>query len=194
MERIEANDNAMRQIIADELALKIESLERRYAELVETVCRRTDQNAKNRIEVARLTIPGHPVGKQRVRVVRSRAGFPVAYTPAKTKNYETLVRELFIIKYPAFTPLDEPVEIDMEISIAIPKSASKKRQRQMEAGLIWPTTRPDMSNVVKAVEDALNGVAYRDDSLIVRGVTEKKYSWTPRVEITIYRKGENGNG
>lgn len=132
-----------------------------------------------------LTIPGPPVGKQRARVVRSRAGFPVAFTPAKTKNYETLVRELFALKYPGFVPLDDPVEMELDVFLPIPKSASRRRRELMATGAIRPAVRPDLSNVLKSVEDALNGVAYRDDSMIVHQVIKKQFAYSPRVELRL---------
>jgi Holliday junction resolvase RusA-like endonuclease len=137
-----------------------------------------------------LTIPGEPMGKQRARVVRSKAGFPVAYTPAKTKNYETLVRELFAVKYPDFTPLDAPIDMTICAYRSIPKSASKRDRAAMAAGEIRPTGKPDISNIIKIVEDALNGVAYRDDSLVVLVSGAKYYGARPRTEIFISMDGE----
>lgn len=134
-----------------------------------------------------LTIPGQPVGKQRPRVVRSRAGFPIAFTPKKTVEYETLIRELFAVKYPDFEPLDIPLYMRLDIFQAIPKSASKKTQAAMEAGEIWPALKPDIDNVLKAFLDALNGVAYRDDSCVVRVGASKFYSRSPRVDLRIMR-------
>lgn len=52
-------------------------------------------------------------------------------------------------------------------------------------GLIRPTKKPDIDNITKAILDALNKVAYKDDSAIVRFSIEKYYSDSPRVEVTI---------
>jgi Holliday junction resolvase RusA-like endonuclease len=45
--------------------------------------------------------------------------------------------------------------------------------------------RPDISNLVKFVEDALNGIFWKDDSQIVILHASKYYSKTPRTEIRI---------
>jgi Holliday junction resolvase RusA-like endonuclease len=50
---------------------------------------------------------------------------------------------------------------------------------------IRPTKKPDADNILKAVLDALNGLAYNDDSQIVSARIEKLYSDNPRVEIVI---------
>ena len=55
----------------------------------------------------------------------------------------------------------------------------------MKAGYTKPTKKPDLDNVIKAVLDALNGVAYKDDSRIVRIEARKEYSDSPRLEIHI---------
>ena len=55
----------------------------------------------------------------------------------------------------------------------------------MEAGLIRPTKRPDVDNVLKIVCDALNKIVYDDDACIVDAQVRKYYSANPRVEISI---------
>ena len=52
-------------------------------------------------------------------------------------------------------------------------------------GCIAHTTKPDGSNVLKAIEDGLNGIVYVDDSQIVMSHIEKHYSDSPRVEVTV---------
>jgi Holliday junction resolvase RusA-like endonuclease len=67
----------------------------------------------------------------------------------------------------------------------MPASASKKKQQSMLHGGIRPTKKPDCDNIAKAVLDALNGIAYYDDSQVVTVTVEKLYSDTPRVEVEI---------
>lgn len=50
----------------------------------------------------------------------------------------------------------------------------------------YPTVRPDCLKLARAVEDALSGVVYRDDSQIVREVLVKEYGEPERVEVRIY--------
>ena len=75
----------------------------------------------------------------------------------------------------------------------IPKSASKKNKEKMKKGLLRPVKKPDMDNVVKIVADALNQVAYRDDTQIVDCQCRKFYSDNPRVEVTIREVESIGN-
>ena len=134
----------------------------------------------------RIIVPGEPCGKQRARTFYDpRVGRVVSKTPEKTKSYETLIRELFATKYEGAVPLQGPAVLHVFIYRGIPKSTSMKKAAMMESGLIRPTTKPDCSNVLKAVEDALNGLAYRDDSQLVDEFPHKYYSATPRVEIRV---------
>jgi len=133
-----------------------------------------------------LTIPGEPIGKARPRMTRNG----IVYTPKKTLNYETLIKELFIIKYPDFQPLEGPVRMSLSAWLKIPKT-SKKKTEAMENGEIRPTKKPDMSNILKSVEDALNNLAYRDDKQIVEVEIEKKYSTRPRIELMIEDLSQN---
>ena len=60
-------------------------------------------------------------------------------------------------------------------SFPIPKSFNKRQKQQALNNEIFPTKKPDIDNVAKAVFDALNGVIYKDDSLIVSTHISKLY-------------------
>ena len=63
---------------------------------------------------------------------------------------------------------------------------TKKNRKLIEEGKLHPTKKPDLDNVAKIVLDSLNGIAYSDDSQIVKLNVEKHYSENPRVEVTLY--------
>jgi Holliday junction resolvase RusA-like endonuclease len=136
-----------------------------------------------------LTIPGSPQGKQRPRWFKFGT-----YTPKETVNYETLIKELFAVKYADFKPIDCPVKMALEIFHSIPNSKSKKVKALMEAGSIRPAVRPDMDNVIKILCDALSGLAYQNDSQIIELTAKKFYSYIPRVELTLDGCGEEKEG
>ena len=50
---------------------------------------------------------------------------------------------------------------------------------------IKPTKKPDADNIAKAVCDALNGIACKDDSQVVDLTVRKHYSKFPRVQVFI---------
>jgi len=76
---------------------------------------------------------------------------------------------------------------------AIPASVSQKRRRAMIAGEVRPTKTPDADNILKAVADSLNKIAYHDDSQVVDTQIRKFYSGRPRLEITIQETGGGGH-
>jgi Holliday junction resolvase RusA-like endonuclease len=45
-----------------------------------------------------------------------------------------------------------------------------------------------LSNYLKSFEDALNGVLWKDDAMIVHEEIDKYYSDKPRIEVEIYAK------
>jgi len=65
----------------------------------------------------------------------------------------------------------------------IPKSLPKPIALLYEAEILRPLGRPDVDNFIKLIQDALNGITYRDDAQITKIVSEKYLSYTPRTEI-----------
>ena len=141
----------------------------------------------------KFTVLGEPVGKGRPKFSTVN-GFAKAYTPAKTTNFENLVR-LSYQQQCNKVPYNQGEQLAAEISafFQIPKSISKVKHDAMENGHIMPTKKPDCDNIAKAVLDALNGIAYYDDSQITHLIIRKFYSDTPRTEIVIRRIGNESN-
>lgn len=132
-----------------------------------------------------LKIPGNPMGKQRPIVTRRGA-----FTPEKTVNYENLVKELYIInKYPK---IEGYISMSVVAYYPIPKNTSKVKKEKMIKGVLLPDKKPDIDNVLKAICDALNKVAYDDDKQIVNMNIAKQYSENPCVVIRLDKAyGEN---
>ena len=123
-----------------------------------------------------FTVPGPPKGKARARTVRTKDGRTFSENLIKTCFYQTGAHPF---------DADEELKANIIAYYPIAKSTSKKKRQQMLAGLIRPTKKPDLDNVIKSILDALNKVAYHDDTQIVSLSVEKFYSGSPRVEVSI---------
>lgn len=130
----------------------------------------------------KIIIDGEPTGKGRPRF--SRNGH--AYTPDKTVMYENNVRFAYLSEY-GRVKFPETAQLRLEVLafFGIAKSDSKKKRAAKLANEIRPTKKPDMDNIVKAIADGLNNIAYHDDAQIVECSVEKYFSEEPRVEVTI---------
>lgn len=127
-----------------------------------------------------FTIPGSPQGKARPRVTRYGT-----YTPRKTADYERRVREAFRDQCGNFYCGDSALIVTIAARFEPPKSVSKRKRAAMLAGLIHPKVKPDADNIAKSICDALNGIAYHDDSQITCLIVEKRYSEEAGVTVNI---------
>lgn len=132
-----------------------------------------------------IFIPMQPHGKQRPKVVRRKTKkgiVPIAITPDQTVSDEHLIRFHVGREWTA-APLDEPLDLMVCAFFERPKSKPKK--------VLYPTGKPDWDNIGKLVCDSLNGLLWRDDSVIVNGGTRKRYCSEnqpqPGILITVRR-------
>lgn len=131
-----------------------------------------------------ITLVGAPQGKGRARAFL-RGGHIGHYTPEKTATYEGMIRTAAMQKLAGAPAFDEPVEFILRAIFPVPASWSEKKKQAAIVGDIKPGKKPDLDNICKAWNDALNGVVYRDDSLICRMALEKRYGLQPLVVCTI---------
>jgi len=107
----------------------------------------------------------------------------MSMTPTKTASYEQFIKLIASDHFQC--PILGPLVMSVRVFRSIPKSLSKKLIEQAEDGQIRPITRPDADNYLKSCLDALNGIAFRDDSQAVSIHVHKFYSHTPRTEIEV---------
>lgn len=136
-------------------------------------------------------VMGEPIGKGRPRVTARGGKFAHAYTPKRTKDYEDKIRFEFMASTCEKMPVYEkgiPLKVEATIAFGIPQSYSKKKQEQCRKGLIVPTKKPDIDNVLKCCFDAIgNDYCFHDDAQITEVVAEKIYTdGEGYVEIKIY--------
>lgn len=131
-----------------------------------------------------FTVPGQPVAKG--RPIAGRVGNRITMrTPSKTAVYELHVAMSASAAMKSMNPLQGPLKVDIDMRVMIPASWSKKKQEEARAGIVRPTKKPDLDNVVKGICDGMNGVAYDDDSQIVEMVVRKTYSDAPCVRVMV---------
>ena len=127
-------------------------------------------------------VPGKVIGKGRPRL-NSYTG--VVYTPTKTKDYESLVEQYFLLKYPRFKTLEGRIKVSIIAYFSIPKATKKSDIKEMLDNNISPTKKPDIDNIVKAVLDSMNKFAFKDDNQITKLEVEKKYALEDKIYIKI---------
>ena len=97
-----------------------------------------------------------------------------------------MVQLMFKLNKPAdYDLFDKPVSVRIEAYFPVPKSFSNKRAGKALAGEIAPTKKPDADNIAKIICDALNGVAYMDDTQVIELTVVKKYAKEPKVKVSI---------
>ena len=83
--------------------------------------------------------------------------------------------------------LGNPVELKIVYFMPIPKDTSKKKKVLMLSNdNIKHVKKPDIDNLLKMTLDCMTGIVFEDDRQIWRLEAEKRYSDSPRTEITIY--------
>jgi len=126
----------------------------------------------------KLVIPGIPIAQARPKFYR-RGNFVGTYSPQQTEAGRWLLtaRQQITEKIPQGVP----IRLRAIFYMPIPKSLSKKKRGSLK----YHTKKPDTSNLIKFIEDCLNGEAWHDDSQVCEIMTAKLYDETPRTEIVV---------
>lgn len=135
--------------------------------------------------ILKFTVPGAPYGKGRPRIGKVGAHARM-FTPEKTANYEGLITLCAHAAMAGHPPFTGAAQVQLEILCQVPASWSKKKQALALDSAIFPTTKPDADNVVKAIFDGMNGVVWRDDVQAVDLSVVKRYGAAPGVNVTVW--------
>lgn len=138
------------------------------------------------METICFTVPGKPQGKARARTgYNPKTGQVMSHTPDNTVLYENFIKTCYMQETDQIFENGEALSVSVTAYFEPVKNVSKKRREQMLQDKIFPIKKPDIDNIVKAVLDALNGLAYKDDSQVVQILAAKRYQDKSRVDVTI---------
>lgn len=133
-----------------------------------------------------FTIPGTPVPQGRPRVTRTGH----AYYDEKTKEYRERVKQCAIASQNGCDSLTGALAMIVDCTFPVPDSWPKYKRQEALKGK-WHIVRPDASNILKGIEDSLNGIVYDDDSQIVVSMCFKHYGAEPETRVTVFELKED---
>ena len=143
-----------------------------------------------------FTVVGKPFGQKRPRAF-TRGKFVRIYSPNENVAYAKKVVSAYLEavkklenrkEYQRTINDKKPLVVEVQAFFKKPK-LTKKQQALNLIEDQFPCKKPDGDNILKAICDSLNGVAYHDDSYVVSMNVDKFYTdATERVEVVIYEK------
>ena len=140
------------------------------------------QRASNSPRVAArsitFTVPGKPGHWERAGGKRGGR-----FNTSKTRAFEGAVGWWAREAMKGGAPMNGAVSLEVRAYYPIPKSWPKAKRARAEGEPFAGT--PDASNVLKGVEDGMNGIAYHDDRQITRAGVCQRYSAEPRLVVTV---------
>ena len=149
--------------------------------------------------IIHFEVLGEPQALKRHRVFRVRKNNHEEYDPITLRKRKHIVaydpnkdsKESFLAvahRHAPDVPLDCPLRLILSFYFKRPKSHYRGGKH---AGQLKPSVptyhigRPDTDNLIKFVADGLNGIFWRDDSLLCEVFASKKYSERPRTIVQI---------
>lgn len=138
------------------------------------------------------------VGSPLVFVVYGIAAPAGSKTVGRTKTGSTFLRDSSKRSYPwrrdvaqaaglamrGSPLLDGPLALELRFYLPRPKGHFGAKGLRPSAPA-WPTVKPDVTKLLRAVEDGMTGIVYRDDAQIVVQRVSKCYGEPARCEVAI---------
>jgi Holliday junction resolvase RusA-like endonuclease len=134
--------------------------------------------------IIQLEVLGEPKAQARHRHF-TRGTFSGTYDPSKDKK-ETFAS--ILQSQAPKEPIPEPIMLDLTFYMSRPKNhygTGKKSEIMKDTAPEYHSGRPDLDNLTKFVQDAMNKIFWKDDAQICILNAQKKYSERPRTEILI---------
>lgn len=139
-----------------------------------------------------FTAYGHPVTAGSKRAFRSKSGRMIVTddNPAQ-KGWQNNVSDaaMRVVDEEGWEFVrDTPLAVGMTFYLSRPKGhfgTGRNAGVLKDSAQAFPAKKPDTMKLVRAVEDALSGVLWRDDALIVDSRGVKLYGEPERVEVRV---------
>ena len=156
-------------------------------------------------KVVEFTVKGTPRTAGSKKAVPNRKYVSEAVTPKVRRTFlvddsgskgktwrKAVARTAYAALPPEFQLLDCPICLEVHFFLARPQGhvgTGRNAGKLRPSAPRFPTSIPDQTKMLRAVEDALTGVIWKDDARIVLGYQGKHYATTERpegVHVTVW--------
>lgn len=128
----------------------------------------------------KINILGTPEPKQSTRFTKQ--GF--SYQPKKVTMYKDNLKSQIITQLPTgFKPILGAVAVDYKF--IFPWKTTHSKKKRLAGKIVYKDTKPDIDNLQKSVNDAMNSIVINDDSQICSAYVEKFYGDVPGITIIV---------
>lgn len=101
----------------------------------------------------------------------------------KGKNWRAVIVQMAVDHFPH--PLHGPLRLDVHFVLPYRKADLRKDGTPKPSAPFFHTVKPDTTKMFRAIEDALKGIAWIDDSQIAAQFSTKFYGQTPGAYVTV---------
>lgn len=140
-------------------------------------------------QAVKFTVYGRPEprGSKRAFIVNGRARITDANKRSAGWMQEVAKAAIFAVQeagmqQPAFTG---PVTLHLHFELVRPKSHFRSNGELKTNAPIWHASKPDATKLTRAVEDAMTGILWRDDSQVTRQEVVKVYGSGASVTVIV---------
>lgn len=127
-------------------------------------------------------------GSKSLGRTRAGAAFVRDSSGDRGKHWRTSVAQVAGAAMIGHPPLDGPLALEVTFVVARPVKHRSRRGGLVQSAPPFPTARPDLTKLLRAIEDAMTGIVWRDDAQVVEQTARKVYDDTDegvRVVITV---------
>jgi Holliday junction resolvase RusA-like endonuclease len=134
--------------------------------------------------IIHLVVLGEPKAQARHRHF-TKGTFSGNYDPSKSakESFASILQ-----REAPKEPISAPISLELVFYMSRPRNhykTGKKAEFLKDSAPEYHSGRPDLDNLTKFVQDSLNKIYYRDDSLICQLTAKKIYSENPRTTIVL---------
>jgi len=104
------------------------------------------------------------------------------YTLKKQSDHMMLVKAIAWEAMNGNPPIRGPLAMSVHAQFLFPKSWSPKKK----ITTYWKETKSDTSNIIKIIEDAMNGIVFNDDAQISLLAAQKTYGTVAQTVVKIW--------
>lgn len=135
-------------------------------------------------------VPGlcKPAGSKRAFLNKRSPHKPIVTDDCKEGAGWKQTVSMYAVQAYRDPPMTVPIRLSLTFFVLRPQNhfgTGRNSGKLKESAPKWPCVKPDVTKLIRAVEDACTGIIWRDDNQVVEQHAFKKFGDKPGVMVTV---------